>query len=94
MPGGESLLDVDLRLAAFMTDLLATAHRAVAVVSHNFVTRLLLCRILGLGPEAFRSLSVDLASVSTLQVRDGRVSVRSVNDRCHLHELEPLSSRA
>ena len=85
MPGGESLLDVEARLVPFLAELHALSHEAVAVVSHNFVTRLLLCRALGLGPEAFRTLNVDLASVSTLLLRDGRVFVRALNDTCHLH---------
>lgn len=89
MPGGESILDVEKRATAFLGDLAGQGHQSVAVVSHNFVTRILLCRLLGLGPAAFRALSVDLASVSTVQMREGRVTVRSINDCCHLHALVP-----
>lgn len=88
MPGGESLLDVDARLGRLLDELAVDAAPAVALVSHNFVLRLVLCRLLGLGPAAFRSVTVDLASVSAMQ-RDGqRSSALYINDRCHLGHLD------
>ena len=85
MPGGESLAQVAARLEPLVTELhaLPDEHRVVAV-SHNFVLRLLICRLLGLEIGVFRAFSVDLASVSTLSLRAGQASLRSLNDRCHL----------
>jgi len=88
MPGGESLLDVDTRLARLFGELQDDPSPAVALVSHNFVLRLALCRALGIGPGAFRTVTVDLASVSAVQISAGRTSVLYMNDICHLHSLD------
>lgn len=85
MPGGESIEDLALRLDPFVAELAALAEPAVAVVSHNFVTKVLLCRLLGAELPAQRGFGVDLASVSTLVLQpNGRSTVRSLNDRCHV----------
>jgi broad specificity phosphatase PhoE len=91
MPGGERLRDLEERLVPFLEGLQdARPHDAVAIVSHNFVIRIALARLLGLELPAFRSILVDVASVSTVRVRDdGSVLVRALNDRCFLNELEP-----
>ena len=85
MPGGESLAQVAARLEPLVAELraLPDEYRVVAV-SHNFVLRLLICRLLSLDIAAFRAFSVDLASVSTLSLRGEWVSLRSLNDRYHL----------
>lgn len=85
MPGGESLAQVAERLEPLAVELhaLPDEHTVVAV-SHNFVVRLLICRLLDLEVASFRALNLDLASVSTLSLRGGRASLRTLNDRCHL----------
>jgi len=87
MPGGESLVDVDARLAPLLTELLRDEAEGIAVVAHNFVLKALTCRLLGLELAAFRSIATDLASVSTLSIRGDRVTMRSLNDCCHLESL-------
>jgi broad specificity phosphatase PhoE len=89
MPGGESLADVAERLGPFLTELRETPAQAVAVVSHNFVIKVALCRLLELDLPKFRGLTVDVASLTTVSLRDGRVNVRALNDSCHLVPLEP-----
>ena len=90
MPGGESLAQLAARLEPLAAELSALLNDGgdVAVVSHNFVLRLLVCRLLGLEPAAFRAFAVDLASLSTLSLRRGRAVVERLNDRCHLGALE------
>lgn len=88
MPGGESLLDVAARLEPFLADLRAITHDHIAVVTHNFVLKLLLCRLLDVPLRSFRTFGTDVASVSTVITRDSRISVRVLNDLCHLHSLE------
>jgi broad specificity phosphatase PhoE len=88
MPGGESLTEVSSRLDPFLTDLRAITHDHVAVVTHNFVLKLLLCRLLDIELRAFRAFGTDVASLSTVVMRDSRISVRVLNDLCHLHSLE------
>jgi broad specificity phosphatase PhoE len=88
MPGGETLVEVASRLDPFLADLRAITHDHIAVVTHNFVLKLMLCRLLDIDVRSFRAFGTDVASVSTVIVRDGRISVRVLNDRCHLHPLE------
>jgi phosphoserine phosphatase len=84
MPGGESLADVDARLAPLLEEVLAAPDTGdVALVSHNFVLRLALCRLLGLEIAAFRSVAMDLASISTLAVNGNRIAVVALNEACH-----------
>lgn len=87
MPGGESLEDLALRLRPLAVQLLEVTEGDLVVVSHNFALRALLCELLGLGLERWRAFQLDLASISSLTVRNGRVSVRSLNDTCHLANL-------
>lgn len=88
MPGGESLDDVASRLDPFLVELRSLADERVVVVSHNFVVKLAVCRLLGLELSRFRSISVDLASVTTVETRNRRVFVHVSNDCCHLKSLE------
>lgn len=88
MPGGgESIEDIANRLHPLAEDLLAVESGDVVVVSHNFTLRVLACQMLGISPSRFRSVEVGLASISAFTVRGGRCAVRSVNDRCHLTNL-------
>ncbi len=92
MPGGESLSQVAARLEPLVGELHAFPDDSrVVVVSHNFVLRLLICRLLGLEVGVFRAFSVGLASVSTLSLRGGQASLRSLNDRWH-HSRDPNGS--
>ncbi|MBH77640.1 MAG: hypothetical protein CL897_05375 [Dehalococcoidia bacterium] len=87
IPGGESLMDVSTRIESLVLELQALPEESVvAVVSHNFVLRLLISRLLGLELPAFRSFRIDLASISTLMLRAGEASLRTLNDCCHLDE--------
>ncbi len=80
--------DLDRRVASLAAQLVKDAEtEPTVVVSHNFVLRALLCRLLGLEVAKFRSFELGLASVSTIVVRNGRVHVRNVNDTCHLGSL-------
>jgi broad specificity phosphatase PhoE len=88
MPGGESLEDVWRRLDAVVEAVEGEKRDEVAIVSHNFVIRLLLCRWLGLPPERFRSFHVDLASITTIDVGSPVATIVRLNDTCHLQLLE------
>ena len=87
MPGGESIEDVALRLAPFLELVLESNAPTLVIVSHNFVLRVLLCELLGLGPAAFRAFTVDLASISEVGIERGRASLHYLNDTCHLADL-------
>lgn len=88
MPGGESMADLAERIETMAAEVLSTAEaEPVVVVSHNFVLRALLCRLLNLDVGKFRSFELGLASVSSVVLRNGRTSVRNINDTCHLANL-------
>lgn len=84
-PGGESLDEVYRRVAAARDDLLERyAGRTIVVVSHVTPIKSLLRLALGVGPEMFYSLHLDLASLSIVEFYpDGHSSVRLVNDISH-----------
>lgn len=87
MPGGESLADVAARTAMLVAELREMDEPAVAVVSHNFVTKMMVCQLLGIDISAFRSFTIDVASMCTFVLHQGRVSVSALNDCCHLDSL-------
>jgi len=87
MPGGESIRDLDRRIEPFVEELRRAEAGAAAVVSHNFVLRVLACRLMGLDAASFRSLVFDVASISAFSINPGRVVVLRLNDVCHLHTL-------
>ncbi|HJP40884.1 MAG TPA: histidine phosphatase family protein [Dehalococcoidia bacterium] len=87
-PGGESLLDVRERAAAILAEAEGMEVQNLAIVSHNFVLRMILCDLIGIPPSQFRRFSVDLASVSVLARDQGRTFVRTFNDCCHLANLD------
>jgi broad specificity phosphatase PhoE len=88
MPGGESLADVGGRVDQFLAMLRESDDEAVAAVTHNFVVKVMLCRLLELPIASFRDFAIDLGSISTFMIRSERVNVLSVNDTCHLISLE------
>jgi len=58
--------------------------QTVVAVTHNFTIHALLCDALNMSIRDFRRLRHDLAAISALDVRNGRVVVVRVNDTCHL----------
>ncbi len=88
MPGGESIADLDARVTPFIEHLFSLETESVAVVSHNFVIRVMVARMLGLEAQAFRAINLDLASICTLERRRNTVVVHVLNDHCHTGALE------
>jgi broad specificity phosphatase PhoE len=84
MPGGESLDDVGQRVAPLVEEIRGSTEEGLAVVSHNFVLRVMLCELLGVPHRQFRAMPLGLASLSTVLIERGRVNIRCLNDRCHL----------
>ncbi len=87
MPGGESIRDLERRIEPFVGELRRAEAGTGAVVSHNFVLRVLACRLMGLDAASFRSVVFDVASISAFSIDPGRVAVLRLNDVCHLHAL-------
>ncbi|MBE0610720.1 MAG: histidine phosphatase family protein [Dehalococcoidia bacterium] len=87
LPGGESLRDVAGRLGPILAELRSFEAGDVVLVSHNFVLKALLCALLEVPLENFRAFQMDLASITAVTLRNGRVAVRRLNDVCHLDAL-------
>lgn len=88
-PGGESLDDVRHRAVGGL-DAVLDLHRgrAVAMVGHSVVNRVLLCAVLGLSNEHFWQLRQDTCAVNVFEVdEDGNRTVVSLNDTCHLRNV-------
>ena len=89
MPGGESLQQLQDRAWPVVAPLVAgEADGDVAVVTHNFVVRVLLCRVLDMPIEAWRRIEAGLASISVVRADPVHPAVERLNDRAHLAGLE------
>ncbi len=92
MPGGETLREVQARLIEAVTALERRhAGQTVAVFSHGFAIRALLCDVLEVPLASFRQIRIDLASYSVVDrlgdAEGGRRLLVTLNESCHLGEL-------
>ncbi|WP_322795987.1 histidine phosphatase family protein [Tepidiforma sp.] len=94
MPGGESLQDLAARVLPLAEELLHGPDRVIVLVSHNFTLRVLLCLLLALPLESFRTFRLDLASVTTVSIQHGRTVIQALNDVCHLEDALNLGGPA
>lgn len=88
MPGGESIADLSARVDEFRLSMADIDAENVVVVSHNFVLKVILCQLIGLSISEYRRLTVDLSSVSIFDWTPERTFVRTINDQCHLIDLD------
>lgn len=95
MPGGESLAEVARRAWPVVEPLIdpsdghadgqaGVEQACTVVVSHNFVLRTLVCRVLGLQLNRWRNFELDLASRSTVERVRGRPVLVDLNETSHL----------
>lgn len=87
-PHGESLDDVRSRL----TDLIRRVtelypNQQVVLVSHQVVCQVLLCALLGIHNGYFSHFQVDTASLTIFELEQGRTTLVTANDTCHLKTL-------
>jgi len=85
-PGGESGLEAQQRVVAFL-DFLAAKHPPghVLVVFHKTVCRLAICHILGMSPSEYRGrLIVNNAALSLIQAQPYGWQLITFNDTSHL----------
>lgn len=84
-PGGEYLHQVEDRAWSFIKELAADESSCPAiVVTHRVVTKLLICRALGLGPGGFWRVRQDTTAINLLRWKGDDWEVMLVNDTCHL----------
>ncbi|HET58044.1 MAG TPA: histidine phosphatase family protein [Deltaproteobacteria bacterium] len=83
MPNGESLANLQRRAWSAVESLPASAG-TVLFVSHNFTIMTILCKINGINLNRIREAHVSPASVTFVDVEDGRGKVVSFNETSHL----------
>lgn len=87
IPGGESLSQVqDRAVAAFEDIARANKGRQVLVVTHDVVVRLVVAHYLGVTTSVYRRLEVANASLTVVELTDGRGWLRVLNDTAHLEQ--------
>ena len=85
-PGGESGLEAQQRLVAFLDNLAAKHPKGrVAVVFHKSVCRLAICHVLGMSPSDYRRrLLMENTALSIIQSRQDGWQLITYNDTSHL----------
>ena len=84
-PQGESLAQLDVRLAQFGNRLARHSEKeTVLVVAHSGVLRTLICQLLGLETRNRWDFRIDLASLSIVETYTGAAILSLLNDTSHL----------
>jgi broad specificity phosphatase PhoE len=87
-PGGESLLDLDLRVRAACEDIRPLAQdRDIVVVSHVGPIKSAVAWALGVGVEISWRCHLDVASLCRIDFTQRGPMLRSFNDTAHLRDL-------
>lgn len=87
-PNGEGLADVRSRVEPFLEELGAgPPDKQVLLVSHRVTIKVILCAVLGIGNAGFWRVAVDTTSLSVASIHEGKMSLISSNDTCHLKPL-------
>ena len=80
-PGGESLLEVQVRAVDASFDIAARhARGTVLVVSHADVIRLVVAHLAGMHADHLQRLSIDTASITAVSISDGFPRLLTVNE--------------
>jgi alpha-ribazole phosphatase len=84
-PEGESLLQLDKRVAEFREILNGhIADDVILIVAHSGVLRTLICQLLGLAPVDRWKIRLDLASLSVVDTYPETAILSLLNDTSHL----------
>ena len=84
-PGGDTLDDLTVRSMAALHEIIAAHPReTVVVTSHQVITRVLICAIIGLDNSYHWMFSQDTCCANFFRFQKGRFIVDRLNDVCHL----------
>ena len=90
-PGGESLDGFVARVARAADRLAECAGENVLAVAHGGVIRSMICHLLGLQPKNYLLFNVKPASITTIDLFDGRGVLVGFSDVCHLTGIRERS---
>lgn len=86
-PGGESLIELDQRVAAACEEIISEAEELrVAVFTHVSPIKSTIAWALGVSEQISWRLNVAQAQITKIVVRDGRPVITAFNEIAHLHE--------
>jgi broad specificity phosphatase PhoE len=96
IPGGESALDLPNRAVGAVREILA-AHsdgETIVIVSHQVVTKTLVCTLMELPDTAYWHVRQDLCNLTCLDydAASGEFTLVGLNDACHLEPALPRVS--
>lgn len=88
LPGGESLVDLVNRVWPAIQNIVShDKHDNVAIVSHYFVTVIIVCKALGLPLSHIQRIRVQPSSKTVLDFGGKHPVLVSLGDTCHLREV-------
>jgi broad specificity phosphatase PhoE len=89
LPGGESLDDVRVRSMAALEEVIRKhPGKALILISHRVVNKVIICGILGLDNSHFWQISQDPTAINLIQYRNGKYILSLMNETCHLKPLK------
>lgn len=84
-PGGDTLDALTSRSIASLHAMIAQhPDETIVAVSHQVVTRVLICALLGLDNSHHWEISQDTCCLNVFRYKKGRFIVDKINDTCHL----------
>ena len=86
-PEGESLGAFVTRIARAADRLASNVAQTVVAITHGGVIRAMICHFLGLPPKNYLLFDVRPASITTIDLFDGRGVLTGLGDTCHLEGI-------
>lgn len=86
-PGGESMAGFIHRIEQVADRIVQEPADTVAVITHGGVIRFMVCYLLGLPFEKYLLFDIKPASVTLLDIFEGKGVLAGLNDRCHLEGI-------
>jgi phosphoserine phosphatase len=84
-PGGNTLTELTARSTASLREMISQhPNETIVAVSHQVVTRVLICAILGMDNSHHWEISQDTCCINVFRYRKDRFIVDGLNDTCHL----------
>jgi len=87
IPQAETLQDVRNRAYGLILQIVEKHGRAVAVVSHRVVNKVLICALLGLDDSHFWNIKLDTCGITTFAYKNGQFILTKHNDTSFLKQL-------
>jgi len=87
-PGGERIADFSARVRSVADALVARPEETILAITHAGIIRALICHFLGLHPRQYVLFNVDYASLTVLDLFDGRGVLAGLNIRRQAEEVQ------